>query len=335
MSRDHAPTEEEGRPAPRGWKRLVGSVATGAVLTLFVVYALNNRESFSGLLEVSWATLLLVAVGRLLIFFSNGMFIKWTAEAFTRRLSMGEGIYVGILSAVGNFFGPLLGGASIRAVYLRRVHGLPYSKFTSTLMVYYVVLFGINFALALVGLLIVDVEGTPYLLLALFGGGLVLLVASVFVRLPRRVGVDGSAGTTLTQRIVRHLKDIDEGWRRLLGMPRLLFELVGLAALSVAAQFLIAFVSFDAIGADISWAALAVYVSIVAISLLVSVTPGAIGIREAMLFLVSQTLGVTNAEILQVATIDRGVTFALLLILFMVTRSARLRLKLTSQDLPV
>ena len=335
MSGDEAPTEEEDRAPARPWKRLVGPVATGAVLIVFAVYAVRNRESFSGLLMVSWITLGLVAVGRLLIFSSNGMFIKWTAEAFTRRLSMGEGIYVGILSAVGNFFGPLLGGAGIRAVYLRRVHGLPYAKFTSTLMVYYVVLFGINFALAFVGLLIVDVEGTPFLLLGLFGGGLVLLAPSVFVRLPRRVGAHGSAGSRTSRRIVRHLMDIEDGWRRLLGRPGLLLKLIGLAALSVGAQFLIAFVSFDSIGADISWAALAVYVSIVTISLLVAVTPGAIGIREAMLLLVSETLGVTNAEILQVATIDRGVTFALLLILFTVTRSSRLRLKLTSQDLPV
>ena len=256
-------------------------------------------------------------------------------EAFTTRLTLGEGIYVGILSAIGNFFGPLLGGAGIRAVYLRRVHNLPYTKFTSTLMVYYVILFGINFTLAIVGLLALDLDEAPYVLVAIFGGGLVFLVASTFLRLPSRIRADDPRRSNLTRRIIRYAIDIEDGWRLLLAMPVLLIRLVGLAALSVAAQFLIAYVSFDSIGADMSWASLAVYVSIVMISLLVSVTPGAIGIREAMLILVSETLGVTNEEIIQVAVIDRGVTFALLVILFLVTRNSKLRQRLTSQDLPV
>lgn len=302
-------------------------------MILFVVYAVNDREALSDLLMVSWTTLLLVAIGRLLIFFSNGMFVKWTAEAFTRRLSVGEGIYVGILSAIGNFFGPLLGGAGVRAVYLRRAHDLPYAYFTSTLMVYYVLLFAINFALAITGLWTLDLGQDASRLIAVFGSGLLLLVLSVFIRLPQRFRANQVRRSKLISRLIRYLIDIEDGWRRLLSMPSLLIRLVGLAALSVAAQFLIASVAFDSIGAEISWAALAIYVSIVMISLLVAVTPGAIGIREAMLLLVSETLGVSDNEILQVAVIDRGVTFAILFALFMVTRNTRLRLKLKSRGL--
>jgi uncharacterized membrane protein YbhN (UPF0104 family) len=334
MSRDRqdaASDEVEQPPAP-SWGRIAARIATGLVVLLFAFYAINNREALSGLLAVSWTTLVLVAVGRLLIFFSNGMFIKWTAEAFTRRLSMGEGIYVGILSAVGNFFGPLLGGASIRAVYLRRVHNLPYTKFTSTLMVYYVILFAINFALALIGLLALG--EAPPLLIAVFGGGLLLLFASVSVRLPQRIRSDNPRRSGLTARIVRYLIDIEEGWRRMLAMPQLLVKLVGLAAISIAGQLLIAVVSFSSIGADIAWSALAVYVAIVTISLLVSVTPGALGVREAMLLLVSETLRVTDNEIIQVAVIDRGVTFALLFGLFLTTRSSRLRVRLSAGEGP-
>lgn len=319
----------------RSWRGAAARLATLAVLILFAIYAANNSEEFVDLTMVSWTTLLLVAVGRFMIFISNGLFIKWTAEAFTRRLSFGEGIYVGILSAVGNFFGPLLGGAGIRAVYLRKVHDLPYTKFTSTLLIYYVILFALNFALAILGLVALDLQDTPYVLFAVFGGGLVALIAATFVRLPQRFRSERPGRSKLTRRILRYLVEIEDGWLRLLAMPRLLLHLVVLAVLSIAAQFLIAYVSFDSIGAEVEWASLAVYVSIVTISLLIAVTPGAIGIREAMLVLVSDTLGVSNSEILQVAVIDRGVTFALLLILFLATRNSALRTKLTSRDLPV
>jgi len=319
----------------RNWKRLISPVATGVVIVLFAMYAINNRNSLSGLLEISWATLVFVGIGRMLIFFSNGMFVKWTAEAFTRRLSVGEGIYVGFLSALGNFFGPLLGGTGIRAVYLRRIHNLPYTKFTSTLMIYYVIFFMVNFTLALGGLMTLNLQETPYFLIGLLTVGILALLSSVFIRLPRRMQSDNPEGSTIVRKVVRYIVDIESGWRLMLTMPPLLVRLVALAALSVVAQLLIAYVAFESIGADISWGSLAVYVSIVAVSLLVAFTPGAVGIREAMLLLVSETLGVTDSEIIQVAVIDRGVTFVLLLLLFLLTRHSRLRRKLTSHDLQV
>lgn len=317
------------------WTRVASRLATVIVLVLFVLYAVNNRDSFTSLLMVSWTTLLFVATGRMMIFVSNGLFVKWTAEAFTRQLSVGEGVYVGILSAIGNFFGPLLGGAGVRAVYLRRVHDLPYTKFTSTLMVYYVILFGLAFASAIVGLLTLDLVEPPYFLLAVFSGGLLLLGTATMLRLPARLRTQEVQGPKIIRRVLRYLFDIEDGWRRLLSLPRLMVQLVGLAVLSVAAQFLIAFVSFSAIGAQVSWAALAVYVAIVVISILVAFTPGAIGIRETMLLLVSETLGMTGNQIIEVAVIDRGVMFALLLGLFVVTRNSRLRQSLTTRDLPV
>jgi len=198
-----------------------------------------------------------------------------------------------------------------------------------------VIFFMVNFTLALGGLMTLNLQETPYFLIGLLTVGILALLSSVFIRLPRRMQSDNPEGSTIVRKVVRYIVDIESGWRLMLTMPPLLVRLVALAALSVVAQLLIAYVAFESIGADISWGSLAVYVSIVAVSLLVAFTPGAVGIREAMLLLVSETLGVTDSEIIQVAVIDRGVTFVLLLLLFLLTRHSRLRRKLTSHDLQV
>lgn len=316
-------------------KQLVSRLFTLAVLVAFVWYGFSNPESFEALASVSVASLVLVGFGRLLIYVGNGFFIKWTTEAFTGKLSTGEGLYVGMLSAIGNFFGPLLGGASIRAVYLKKIHNLSYSKFTSTLMGYYLILFTVNCAFAIAGLLLIAKTQQTNALLAFFSIWLAVLILLMFARLPKRTRFKKMESRKLGKRIVNILFEIEEGWRILLKKSNLFIKLAGLAALSFSAHYLISYVEFRAIGADISLAALGLYAAILAISLLVSFTPGAIGIREAMLLVVAGTLGVTNEQILQVAIIDRGVNFLLLFLLFLLTRSKRVKKTLTSRELPV
>src|SRR5690606_5319970 len=74
----------------------------------------------------------------------------------------------------------------------------------------------------------------------------------------------------------------------------------------------IVWLEFWAVGVHIGFIPLALYVTLSALSLLVSITPSAIGIREAIFIFSGSLLGLTNAQILQVAVIDRGVTFAVM-----------------------
>jgi glycosyltransferase 2 family protein len=316
-------------------KKLASELFTIVFLVGFVFYGLRNRDIFEGLRSVSVYSLLLVALGRMLVFVSNGLFTKWTAEAFTRKLSTGEGIYVGILSAIGNFFGPLLGGASIRAIYLKKVHNLSYSYFTSTLMGYYLILFIMNCVAAIISLMwLPDTKQTASLLL-LFTVWLITLLALMVIKLPSKERFRKYETNKVLSKILKIIFDIEYGWQTLIRNKKLLLRLFFLAILSYGASFFISFIEFKAIGVPIGIAVLGLYTAIVAISLLVSLTPGSIGIREGLLILVSVTLGVSNDQILQVAVIDRGVMFILLFLMFIVTRSNKLKKLLTARDIEI
>ena len=114
--------------------------------------------------EVSWYWLVVIAAARLVMIVSNGLFTKWTVEVFTKKMSLWEGFHVSVLTAVGNFFGPLFGGLGIRAVYLKKIHNLAYSKFTATLIGYYLVMFSLNSLLAIIGLVLLPQTGQTTLL---------------------------------------------------------------------------------------------------------------------------------------------------------------------------
>ncbi len=314
-------------------KKHISNLITLASVLLFVWYGLTNQEVFQALKDVALWSLVLVAAGKLLVFVSNGLFTQWTAEVFTKKFSFVHGVYITVLSAVGNFFGPLLGGASIRAVYLKKYHNLPYSKFTATLMGYYMMLFMANAALAIISLILLPKTHQTSLLLIFFSMWLLALIALMFIKLPKRekFANSGIVSSKLGSSIIKILYDVEEGWQLLIRNKQLLIKMTGLALLSLSATLFISFIEFQALHISYNFAALGLYTSLVAVSLLVSITPGAIGIRESMLILVSTTLGITNAEIIQVAVIDRGVHFLLLAVLFLLTRNSSFRRSLMEQ----
>src|SRR5436190_14127014 len=133
-------------------KAKISNILTLVFLIAFVWYGYKNREMFDALKNVSIYALIAVGVGKMLVNLVNGVFTKWTVEVFTQKLKLAEGIYITILSAIGNYFGPLLGGASIRAVHFKKAHNLSYSNFTSTIAGYYLIIFIANSVLAIVSL---------------------------------------------------------------------------------------------------------------------------------------------------------------------------------------
>jgi uncharacterized protein (TIRG00374 family) len=313
-------------------KKIIPALLTVLFLSAFAWYGYENSEIFSIFTRVSIFVLLLIAIGKTSFHFFNGLFTKWTVEEFTRnKLTVGEGYYIGILNAIGNFFGPLLGGTSIRAVYLKKVHKLPYGKFTATLVSYYLILFSMICMLAVICVLLLGVTPQTIPLLLFFSVWLLLMVVLSISRLPR--SMINKLNSRYTKKVIEIIYSIEDGWRTIARNKILVLRLMGLALFSYLATFAITLIEFQATGISISIPSAGLYSVLITVSMLVSFTPGAIGIREAMLLAVTATLGVTEYQVLQVAVLDRAVTFGLLLVMFMLTRSGRLKKQLTSKDI--
>lgn len=315
-------------------KKLLSRLTTVAFIGLFIWYGMANRSLISDLGAVSMASLLLVAIGKLGMHAIIAMFTKWTAEVFTKKLSIKEASYIGIWAAIGNFFGPLLGGAGVRAVYLKKKYNLSYGKFTSMLLGYYLIIFTLNFAIALWAVLVLPSSDQQTVLITVFAAGLVALISLYFIRLPLRSNtiVKRLESSQLGAKFVSTIYGIEEGLHAIIRSRGLLPKLMFLALMNFLTIYFLAAVQFSAIGIDIENGALALYAVFVNISLLLSFTPGAIGIRESLLILIGTTLAVGTEEILQVAIIDRGVNFILLLLLFLAVRNKKVKLFLAGND---
>src|SRR3989344_8809109 len=102
--------------------------ATGLVLVLFLIYFLLNTEQFKPILHVNIYLLAIAAAAYIAGVFANGIFIKFILEPFNKFIAAGEAFYVSVISSIGNFFAPGGTGFVVRAVYLKKKHGLAYSE---------------------------------------------------------------------------------------------------------------------------------------------------------------------------------------------------------------
>jgi len=307
-------------------KNIISSLLTSTVILAFTYYVFTNLSDFQSLFEISLLVIFIVGLSKLIKFFFNGLFIQWTIEVFTKRFSLSESVYVSILSAVGNFFGPLLGGATIRAVYLKKVHKLSYSFFLSTLAGYYVILFSIYSFLGVISLLFISEDTGKSGLLLFFFLWFIFMLTMVFFRLPSRKKIKNLEKINQVIKLLDIIYQIEDGWREILKRKNLLIKLIILALLGLLVTGLTTYIEFKAIGVSIGFAALGVHTALSATSILISITPGAIGIKEGILLINSSVMGVTNDQILQVALIDRGVTFIVLAVLYIFSKQIKSRI---------
>lgn len=114
-----------------------------------------------------------------------------------------------------------------------------------------------------------------------------------------------------------------------------MYKLIGIAILSYLGSLVMFSAEFWAIGIKIQIPSLFLYTSFVTTSVLISLTPGAIGIRETILLVTSVTIGINTSQILNLALLDRAVNFSLLFLLFSLSRSRKFRKLITGRDVDI
>lgn len=292
------------------WK-LLSRVATIGLIALAVWYFSNNKESFEQVLIISPIVILSLAIFKSVRVFINGLFTKFTLEAFGKHMSVTEANKLSLHSSAGNFFGPILGGAGIRAVYLKRKHGFEYSKFLSTLYGYYLISFITISLLAITALYLpglVSADNSERLTSLWFFGG-VLGANLLLITLPSDLLMRFSKYLKLPQRLQNIVRLITEGWTTIRSNKRLLWRL----SLLCLAGFLIAILEvwllYGQFAAGFTIGNILIYTALGAVTIIISFTPGAIGIKEVVFLATGSLIALNTEQILQIAAIDRSVSF--------------------------
>ena len=208
------------------------------------------------------------------------------------RLKQSENFALTGYSTIANFFGPGQSGPGVRAVYLKKKHGLKLRDYTVATLLYYAVY------AVLSGLLLLGSSGQywPWAVLGFMG-----IVAVVWLVLhkwpPTRLNVSSKLLVLLTLAVFAQL----------------------------LCYILIYAVELHLVQAHASLRQIVAYAGAANFSLFVSLTPGGIGIREAFLAFSTKLHGIGLGSIVAANVLDRAVYVVVLGILFLFLSSLHLK----------
>ena len=296
----------------------ISTFLTIVVLFLFVIYLYRNPDIINVVLDTQPKYLLIIATIFVSVFFLEGLFIRVTLKAFDKNISIKESFYLSTLSRIGNYLLPMRAGAIFRATYLKKKYSFDYSKFLSTLYGYYIILFLLYSFVAIITLLLKSfLNGETFLILILFFIGLFLaMLFLMFVRIPFEKFLKTKESIIL--KIVGFLDRFIRSWDVIVKNRRLLMQLIYITFLYILLNSIIIYVEFLSLNISVNFLNLMLYSCLSGVSLLISLTPGSLGIREAVFLISSESIGLDQDQILQLAVIDRGVLFILLAFLMVV-----------------
>jgi uncharacterized protein (TIRG00374 family) len=284
-----------------------------ATVILFVRYIVANHHEFSRLSDLNYGFLILIIFGNIMSLFINGIFIKIALEPFDKKIPVLESFYVSLISSVGNFFAPGGTGIGIRGVYLKRKHNVSYSDFLNTVAGNYVIVF---FVISVGGLTSLGVLGSHgnrgFTILLLAFAALFIIDFFLMTKQFSKHGKRLIASPKLKLPGKAILLNIFEGWELLTHNKKVLARLIALALFGYAVSLANNFFILKSLHISTSFAGLTLLVALSSLSVFINITPGNIGIKEALLVSSAQIIGLSTSETLSYAIVDRTVLFFIL-----------------------
>ncbi len=294
-------------------KKLLAVLVILATFGVFGYYLYNNPEQLRSLAGLSPLTLAGLTLGYSLMIGINALILHWSLHFVGYRIRLLENLLLTGYSTIVNFFGPLQSGPGVRAVYLKKRHGVKLRDFTVTLVVFYLFFAAINGTILLLALLSRLSSPLAYLLTIL--GVLVI----------------GVLGYVLISKNAKFRRALDLIKLRDRNLWRIAFGAVA----SIAFTGFIYYVELSHVS-DVSIVSALIYTAAANFSLFVALTPGAIGFREAFVLFTQQLHGIDTATILGANIIDRAFYIVFLLVLFiallLVNARTRFRFSANTDD---
>lgn len=274
-------------------------------IVLFIAYYLNNQESFARISDLSIFQVLIILVGQSLVLLANTITLYVIVTFFQKKMHLTDATRVMAYSSLINFFGFLQGGVGFRGVYLKKYFSIPLKKYFLLTSVQYILLFGLSGIMLFTGIILTT--GIRNALLLVILGSAALLISAL---LAKRYG------------FIKKLSTRFEGIGFIFHSKKLLILLCALA-LQLLGSFIAYGVALDAIGAKITFGGLLIFTGVSQFSIVIALTPGALGIREGLLLIVQNQMLLTTSDIIVASTIDRIVYFLTLALLVPIALGAR------------
>jgi len=259
-------------------------IATVISAVVIVVSLASQRHLFGYLEHVSLVTTTELIAVILLFHAFNGFLLRTVASKFGVALGMKEWFGLPFVTAMGNYITPFAGGMLARASYLKYRHSFPYAKFVSVIGASYLI-YGWVSGIAGIAAVSLLTEGLAH-------AGELILFFVVMLLILSFCGVMPAVRIPGENPAIRFLNSAVEGWVLIRKDPTLVTKLALYTAATVLLNGIAFWLAFGALsGGPVSFGVPFVVGIFFSLSVFIRVTPGNLGVSEAVATLASEFVG--------------------------------------------
>jgi uncharacterized membrane protein YbhN (UPF0104 family) len=285
-------------------RKFLSILLFAAIVGCGAYYYSRHVEEFQLIYELSvWPILVLSIISLAQILF-HGLQVKILTDHYELNLSFFQWLGLSRLTTLANLVLPPAGGASLKAVYLKRFHNLKYTSFLASTAI-----------ASIIRLVLVSVFA---IILLFYSGG----TAIDLVPVPGVVLICTLSFLLYGHRIPRScifywekLADLVKEWQSIRANHQVIRKLILLNCLLYAISSLGIYASFRAFSVNASLALSGVISALIILSNALKLIPANLGVKELVFVTIAGIYGISINEGLHAAALHRiiGAFFTLLL----------------------
>lgn len=290
-------------------KRYLPYILTLIVVTLVAAYFGTKADEYRSLLDISVNNIVYLALLALIFLIINGVSSTMLYRAMGASIGYTEGTGLGFVGSLANLL-PLAGGIMSRAFYLRKKHGLNYTRFLSATLVLYICFVIANGFIGLLVLLYIDWQTSAQInkFLYIFFAAMILPIMIFFLPIKYTLSL-------LPKRWHTRFNQFVSGWEIIRQQPNLFVSQI---TLQIIGMFIFAVrykIAFQSVSQTLPLSHAILFASATVLTQLVSIAPGGVGVREIIVATLA-SMGGYSGEISIVAVgIDRLISTTIIIIL--------------------
>lgn len=298
--------------------RIILYVGTIAGMLIFLYL---RREDMLRLAGLGWQRILMLLLASVIPVSINAGAFRQAISIFGISLPFKEWYGLSVVNTMYNYLLPGRAGIALRALYLKQSYDLSYPEYTSpTIGMYVLNLLVAAFAGILVASGLHIHERLNNVLFLFITLGLFTAMLGIVVLLymfnPRIIPEN--------RKLLRFLKSVARGIKRFRENSGKVIKLMLLQVLFIFTMGLRLYIVFRFLGIHAGYLPLVLINSLVAFSLVFSITPGNMGIKEGIIGFSHDLLGISFEQAILAAVLDRMVAIILVFGLGLVASRALL-----------
>lgn len=290
-------------------KRVLGILIIAVFIALTVWYVTSNWNEFASLSITDPLLLLPAALLLLINIYGSGILIDLTIEPHGVKLTKNEAFGLANVTRFINQIAPTYVAATVRAAYMKRVHRVSYTSFSSSFVISNLLQFFISGLLTVITFfLLVPGAGDTQPLVVVGIGSLVFLVtllipSSFFLRINR--ALLGGAKSNKIKKLFKRIEALLEAYEVVRKYPKLLPKTIAWMLITTLAVGAVYYLLYLTLGFQVSPIEALFIAALSGWSILFAITPGSLGVREGLMVAGAQIAGVSIPTTLLVAVLLR------------------------------